>query len=696
MIVVARYGIAALLVSLETLGFFVLGRLLDLDRAPFLLFTPSVLLAAVFAGRDAGVFATLLGIVAAEIVFAEDRRERWEALEIVRLSLFTLSGLGISLAAGYLQAGRARAEDRAAADRQRADELALARANAERHARDAERRAAELDALFDVSPMGIARANDPDCLHVTVNRSLAARLGVPASLNASLTPPPGQSPPFRATATDGTPLATDELPLQKAVRTKRPVLDAELAVQRAGGSWVTLLAHAVPLLDERGEARGALGVFSDVSERRRQAEEQKFLAKASELLSASLDYEETLRQLPALAVPAMADFALLDVVDAQGRLTRIASLDREDASGTLEGDGSADVGRRDDAPARTGDGITLVTIARAPQLFPQVDDAVLRALGAAPWQVERLRPLGVTSGLVVPLTLHGATLGAFAWVRTRGRAPFDERDLALAAEIARRAAQAVEHARLYREAQSANRMKDEFVATLSHELRTPLNALLGWTDLLRSGRLTPERQLEAVEAIHRTALAQAQLTNDLVDVSRAVSGKFQLTPREVEIGDVVQAAAATFRVAAEAKGLRLACHVAPDLPHIVADPDRVLQIVYNLVGNAVKFTATGGVSVDARASGDWLELTVRDTGIGIPPAFLPHVFDRFRQADGSSTREFGGLGLGLSIVRALVELHGGTVSAESDGEGRGAAFVVRLPIAPVHRPDPASIAARVG
>ncbi len=260
--------------------------------------------------------------------------------------------------------------------------------------------------------------------------------------------------------------------------------------------------------------------------------------------------------------------------------------------------------------------------------------------------------------------------------------------------VARRAATAIERARLYREAQSANRLKDEFVATLSHELRTPLNALIGWTDLLRSGRLAPERQREAIEAIHRTAGAQAQLTNDLVDISRAVSGKFQLSPREVAVDELVHAAVDTFRLAAEAKGLRLACHVADDLPHLVADPDRLRQVVYNLVGNAVKFTATGGVDVDVRAAGDWLELTVRDTGIGIRPAFLPHVFDRFRQADGSTTREFGGLGLGLSIVRVLVELHGGTVTAESAGEGHGATFVVRLPFRPVPRPDSEPLAAR--
>ena len=678
---VLRYTVAAVLVMLETLALFMLGRLLDLDRAPFLLFTPSVLLAAVFAGRDAGIFATLLGVIAAEIVFAEDRRERWETLELVRLSLFVVSGVGISITAGYLQAQRRRAEGRAAADRQRADELAEARAAAETHARNAERRAAELDALFDVSPMGIARAADAACTHVTVNRSLADRLGLRSTANASATPPAGV-PPFRATTPDGQLMAGDDLPLQTAARTKRPVVGAEFTLVREDGSTLLMEAHAVPLLDEHGDTRGALGVFVDVSEQRRHAAEQQFLARAGEVLTASLDYEETLQRFIALAVPAMADWAMLDVVDPDGRLTRLATVGPGAAAAAPAG---AAVDPQSPAGSR---GPTLVHIAATPQLFPQVDDTLLRSLGAEPWQIEGVRPLGVTSGLVVPLTLHGSTLGAFAWVRTGPRPPFDARDLALAEEVARRAAQAVEHARLYQEAQSANRLKDEFVATLSHELRTPLNALLGWTDLLRSGRLSPERQRDAVEAIHRTALAQAKLTNDLVDVSRAVSGKFQLTPREVDLGELVRASTETFRLAAEAKGLRLTCEVASPLPRVVADPDRVRQIVFNLVGNAVKFTAAGAVSVAARATGDWIVLTVRDTGIGIRPSFLPFVFERFRQADGSTTRTFGGLGLGLSIVRALVELHGGTVEAGSDGEGRGAIFTVRLPVAAQARPEP--------
>jgi signal transduction histidine kinase len=671
-----RYGFAALMVLVGTAGLAFLDRVFPIERAPFFLFTPSVFIAAVLGGLGPGVFATFLGSLAVEMLLISSH-DHGGSPEVLRLAVFVVNGIGISVLAESLRDARALAERRAQVANTRADELATARAAAEQNAREAERRAAELDALFDVSPMGIARANDATCENVTVNQSLAQRLGITTSTNASMTAPPEVRPPLRIAAADGSVLALDDLPLQTAARTRRPVLGAEFSVVRQDGRSVVLEAHALPLLDERGDVRGALGVFTDVTENRRAADEQRFLVEATRLLGGSLEYEETLRRVVALAVPRMADWAVIDMTDARGHVRRLASVHHDAAREAM-----LDLEAAPTGPPGGQAPLTLIAAAAKPIVVSQVSDESLRALGASEAQIERSRRLGVASSLAVPLRLQGEVVGAFAWMRGGDRAPFDERDLALAEEIGRRASLAVEHARLYREAQSANRMKDEFVATLSHELRTPLNALLGWTELLRSGRLSPERQREAIDAVHRTATAQAQLTNDLVDVSRAVSGKFHLAPREVEIGALVQAATDTFRLAAESKRLWLRCHVADDLPRVVVDPDRVQQIAYNLVGNAVKFTSTGGVDVEALNDSGWVRLVVRDTGIGIDPTFLPYVFDRFRQADGTVTREFGGLGLGLSIVRALTELHGGTVTAESAGPGRGATFIVRLPLSP--------------
>ena len=260
-------------------------------------------------------------------------------------------------------------------------------------------------------------------------------------------------------------------------------------------------------------------------------------------------------------------------------------------------------------------------------------------------------------------------------------------------------------------AEAASRAKDEFLATVSHELRNPLNAILGWSRvMLEEGDSLPfERRRKGLEVIARNAKAQVQLVEDILEVSRIVSGKLRLATGPTDVRGVVEAALDTIRSAAQAKGVLVEALFDDEIGSIVADEDRIQQVLWNLLSNAVKFTPRGGsVRIEARRAVDEVALSVRDTGEGVEPAFLPFMFDRFRQADGSTTRLHGGLGLGLAIVRHLVELHGGTVSAVSAGAGKGAAFTVRLPIhaapqseAPSARPTssrpppPASYVARL-
>ena len=239
-----------------------------------------------------------------------------------------------------------------------------------------------------------------------------------------------------------------------------------------------------------------------------------------------------------------------------------------------------------------------------------------------------------------------------------------------------------QHAR--QEAQAANRAKDEFLATLSHELRTPLNAILGWARLLSSGNLDPQTARKAIEIIERNTRLQAQLIEDLLDISRIITGKLRLHLRAVPVSRIIDAAVDSVRPSADAKRITIDAALAdPDQP-LLCDAARMQQVIWNLLTNAIKFTPEGGtIRVTAERVDDAaLVIGVADSGMGITPDFLPFVFDRFRQQDAASTRAHGGLGLGLSIVRHVTELHGGTVEAKSEGEGRGATFSVRVPLAP--------------
>jgi len=233
-----------------------------------------------------------------------------------------------------------------------------------------------------------------------------------------------------------------------------------------------------------------------------------------------------------------------------------------------------------------------------------------------------------------------------------------------------------------REAEAANRMKDEFLAVISHELRTPLTAILGWTHMLSTGKYDEATAARALEVIERNAKSQTQLIDDLLDVSRIVSGKLRLDVRLVELVPLIKAAIDSVRPAAEAKEIRLQTIFDPLVGPISGDPNRLQQIVWNLLSNAIKFTPKGGqIDVRLERIGSNAQITVSDTGIGIDPEFLPYIFDRFRQADSTTTRKHGGLGLGLAIVRHLVELHGGTIEARSEGTGQGATFRISLPLA---------------
>ena len=289
----------------------------------------------------------------------------------------------------------------------------------------------------------------------------------------------------------------------------------------------------------------------------------------------------------------------------------------------------------------------------------------------------------IASYMAVPVVSRsGQILGAL-FLGHDQPAEFEEREERIVSVFAGQVAIAMDNALLLRETHSASRAKDEFLATLSHELRTPMTAILGWANLLERGGADPDTMETGLRTIHRSAVVQAQLIDDVLDVSRIISGKLRLNIQPINVGELARAAEETLRPAAEAKDLTLRLSFPPDLPLIAADPNRMQQVIWNLLSNAIKFTPKGGaIDLTAERRRGAVRLLLTDTGQGIRQEFLPHVFEAFRQADSSSTRIHGGLGLGLAIVRSLVELHGGTIRAESEGPDLGARFIVEMPLAP--------------
>jgi signal transduction histidine kinase len=304
---------------------------------------------------------------------------------------------------------------------------------------------------------------------------------------------------------------------------------------------------------------------------------------------------------------------------------------------------------------------------------------------SAPVNLRVLKTLGETGNVTLierPTRIITLVSALRAALRARRR-QYEVRDHLLAQKRAEE-----ERALLLEEAETANRTKDEFLATMSHELRTPMTAILGWAQLMRSNTLKESDFAHALEIVERNARAQTKLIDDLLDISRIITGKLRLDVRVVDLASVVEAVIDSLRPTAEARSIRLQTMLDPQAGPISGDTDRLQQVVWNLVSNAIKFTPKGGrVQVVLARVNSHVEITVSDTGKGISPEFLPHVFDRFRQADGTTTRRQGGLGLGLSIVRQLVELHGGAVSVESAGEDQGATFTVQLPLMVTRRSD---------
>jgi PAS domain S-box-containing protein len=375
---------------------------------------------------------------------------------------------------------------------------------------------------------------------------------------------------------------------------------------------------------------------------RQREEAQRFLNEASAVLSASLDYEITLWSLARAAVSHLADCCVVDVVQDNGEVRRV----------------SAAHAQPDKEPSLRDPSCTLRT-----EEAIQSGHAVLQ-----------------DRSMCVPLMLRGQTIGAIGLQLEREGRNYSLFDLALAEDLADRAVIALDNAALYSKELEANRLKDEFLATVSHELRTPLTPILGAIYKLRTTGPEVDEFQSNLEVIERNAKAQARIVEELLDISRMTAGKLEFDRRPTDLVQVVETAIEVVRPAANALGVGIKTTLEQPRQAVWCDRERIQQVTWNLLSNAIKFTSRGGsveVRLENREKG--VRIQIEDTGVGITREFLPHVFEKFRQADEFTTRLHGGLGLGLSIVRYVVERHGGTVRAESEGPGRGATFIVELP-----------------
>jgi signal transduction histidine kinase len=456
-----------------------------------------------------------------------------------------------------------------------------------------------------------------------------------------------------------------------------------LAVGDAGGRAFTeddiRLAEAFA-----GHAAVALHnaeLFRETARRRDEAEVAQarlgFLADASTVMSLSLHYDETLHSIARLAVPRLADCSCVHTVDDDGSIRGLAvvHVDPEKLRLVQMLQTTYPIGL--DAPL----GPAHVIQTGRSEFYPQVDEQLIATYARTSEEFEWMKALDISSAMVVPLAGRGGIVGALTFARSRPARPYERIDLALAEDLGRRAGLALENSRLYSAAQLADRTKDEFVTILAHELRTPLSTILASARVIAQ-RASPEGVRGPLAVIERQVQYQAQLLDDLLDLARVRRGEVALRRATVALGTVVADAVETVRPLIEERGHRLIMSMPEEAILLEADRTRLTQVVSNLLSNAAKYTPTEGrVVLTVTREGNEALISVADNGVGIPREMLGDIFGLFTRVTVPGTSTKGGLGIGLALVRKLVELHGGSVVARSEGPGRGSEFVVRLPLA---------------
>ncbi|HUR19680.1 MAG TPA: ATP-binding protein, partial [Vicinamibacterales bacterium] len=447
-------------------------------------------------------------------------------------------------------------------------------------------------------------------------------------------------------------------------------------LERAQGLYRWHLLRTVPVYDDAGQVIRWFGTATDISEQKRAEESSRYLANASAELSRAEDYHSTLQKVATLAVPYFADWSAIDVMEG-GELRRLAVAHQDPAKVAV----AHQLMREYPPDPESKSGPHEVLRSGKPEMISDISDEQLLVGAKDERHLELIRSLGLRSYISVPIAVAGRPLGVLTFATAESRRTYLDADLTLAVDLANRASVAIENTQLYQELRDSDRRKDEFLATLAHELRNPLAPIRSALEVLGMPAVDADTVERARAVLGRQVDHLVRLVDDLLDVSRVVSGKIELRFEPVELAAIVARAIETVQPLIDAKRHELSISVPPDSLLLHADPMRLSQVIGNLLTNAARYTPEGGhIWVTASRQGDMAVLKVRDNGIGIDPSMLTRVFDLFVQAESAGTRPHGGLGIGLTLVKNLVELHRGTIEASSGGPGNGAEFVVRMPV----------------
>lgn len=448
-------------------------------------------------------------------------------------------------------------------------------------------------------------------------------------------------------------------------------------LDRRDQSYRWHLIRSVAVRDESGKVSRWFGTSTDIHEQKRAAEASRYLAEASAELAAVVDYESTLQKVASLAVPYFADWAAVDLANEDGSLRRLAVAHQNPAKVSLVQQLMRDYPPDPASPV----GALAVIRSGQPEHFSDIPDELLVKSARDERHLELIRSLGLKSYICVPLIAAGKTRGVLTFATAESGRRYGDSELSLALDLARRAAVAIENTELYQALRDADRRKDEFLATLAHELRNPLAPIRNSLQILKLPRVDAETAERSREMMERQVHHLVRLVDDLLDVSRVMRGKVDLRREQVELATIIARAVEMAQPVVEAQRHALSVTVSPESIPIHGDPVRLAQVVDNLLTNAAKYTHPNGrIWLTAEREGDLAVLRVKDNGIGIAAPMLTRIFELFVQVDHTSTKSQGGLGIGLTLVKNLVEMHNGTIEARSRGLDHGTEFIVRLPV----------------